>query len=773
MPTNVWGRACSRPGVLNSLFACLAFLLPISACANSPLVIGEVNWAGSSHSNADEWVELWNTSSEERSLAGWSLEGASGHLITFPETAVVPAYGTFILSNYDETNSKSALNTLAQLVTTDVALSNEALHLVLKDAQGAVVDEAGNGTRPPAGTTRPLSSMLRTDPLANTWTNATSSHGLDSDVTDFGTPGHCDGCIRTEEIVTDIQLPSNTESPPEESLPVINTSSTSPLIPELPIPEEETTSTIPTTEEPELVPEEPVFTDTTSTEPDVIPEPTDPDSSTSSTIEILEQESSPSTSSTEIIPGIETSCTWRLSNILPAPSDGQERVTITGCHNINDLFGLVLRDTQSVVLTVTSSTPYLLTSEHGWQLTLPNQRLNNSGDSVFLYAADGSLLDSVSYPSMQHDEQYARLGDGTWWIPERAPPLSPTASVPPSTSAASSNNTSPPVPSTTSSTSPTATSTATTVKKRSTTITATHASTSSTKATASSKKVTSMSWAEYTATKARGSTTSSKATVAKAKKAMTTTKPATKKTTTSMTTSSATAPRVLLHGTVGTPANLIAKRRFVLLNADGTGLLVYGSTSQPSPPLGSSIAIYGMLVTNDDGTHLEMRSRDRWELTKNPLPSPKTTYVDLLSVEPSQAWSLTEFTGRVLTRGTTSARIETAEMELTIALPAILGYRAQRLQVGDVIRVRGVLDLRGATPQLYPRTPDEITMVESKANVAAASTPIKHANLPPWAPMGAATATIAGGYGFMRWRAWYKQKQLKRQLTLAIETLPS
>lgn len=168
-----------------------------------------------------------------------------------------------------------------------------------------------------------------------------------------------------------------------------------------------------------------------------------------------------------------------------------------------------------------------------------------------------------------------------------------------------------------------------------------------------------------------------------------------------------------------------------------------------------------------------MRTRDRWELTKNPLTSPKTTHVDLLSVEPSQAWSLTEFTGRVLTRGATSARIETNDMELTIALPTILGYRAQRLQVGDMIRVRGILDVRGAIPQLYPRTPEEITILESKVKAPAASSLPKQTNLPPWAPMGAATATIAGGYGFMRWRAWYKQKQLERQLTLAIETLPS
>jgi hypothetical protein len=775
MPTNVWGRARSRPGVFNSLFAFLLFLAPISVHASSPLIIGEVNWAGSSHSNADEWVEIWNISAEERSLAGWSLEGASGDPILFSETMTVPAYGTFILSNYDETNPKSSLNTSTQLVTTNVALSNEALHLVLKDAQGVVIDEAGDGTKPPAGLTKPLTSMLRANTLTNTWTHSTSSYGLDPDVTDLGTPGTCDGCTRAEEMDTPIESTHHVESPPEEPLPVIDTSSTSPLIPEIPTPlEEETTSTMPVTDEPEIVPDEPVFTDTTSTEPEIIPELADPEpSSPSSTVEILDEESSPSTSSTEALPEIETPCTWRLSNILPAPSDGQERITLAGCHMVNDLLGLVLRDTQGIFLTVTSSTPYLLTSTQGWQLTLPSQRLNNSGDSVLLYAADGRLLDSVSYPSMQHDEHYTRLEDGTWWIPERAPPPPSTVSITPPTSVNSSNNTSPSVLSTTSSTSPVVTSTATTVKKRGAISTTTHASTSSTKAVTPSKKVTSMSWAEYTASKARGHTTSSKAAVTKTTKAATTTRLAAKKTTTSMTTSSANAPRVLLHGTVGTPPNLIAKRRFVLLNADGTGLLVYGSTSQASPPMGSSITIHGTLVTNDDGTHLEMRTRDRWEFAKTTLPPPKTNSVDLLSVESSQAWSLTEFTGRVLSRGTTSARIETSDMELTIALPAVLGYRAQRLQVGDTIRVRGVLDVRSATPRLYPRTPDEITILVPKANAASISTPVTQTNLPPWAPIGAAAATIAGGYGFMRWRTWHKQKQLERQLTLAIDQLSS
>lgn len=235
-------------------------------------------------------------------------------------------------------------------------------------------------------------------------------------------------------------------------------------------------------------------------------------------------------------------------------------------------------------------------------------------------------------------------------------------------------------------------------------------------------------------------------------------------------------PRVHLYGIVGTPAGLIAKRRFVLLNADGTGLLVYGTNTQPSPPFGSSIDVSGSLITNDDGVHLEMRSNDVWRITSTTSSAPRPAMIDLSLIETEDAWSLVEVRGRIETRGTTNVHmtLEDTDEDVVVALPRQIGYRPQRLQKGDLVRIRGILDVRNTTIQLHPRTLEDITLIEHAATSSSATTAsTRHTNLPPWTPPVAAGSTIAAGYGFSRLRSWYKRRQLARQLTLAIDRLPA
>jgi len=137
-----------------SLSFFLLLTLPWLAHAESPtVVISEIAWAGSSASNADEWFELFNATDSEIDLSGWIVAGAgtSGSELVFPESVVVSASGTFIVSNYDAGNEKTILDVAPQWVTTSVSLSNSALLLTLSDGDGNVIDTAGDGSAPLAG----------------------------------------------------------------------------------------------------------------------------------------------------------------------------------------------------------------------------------------------------------------------------------------------------------------------------------------------------------------------------------------------------------------------------------------------------------------------------------------------------------------------------------------------------------------------------------------------------------------------------------------------
>ena len=62
-----------------------------------PVVISELMWSGSSGSNADEWVELYNRSDITVDLTGWTLtrlsDGQDLIMLVFDETSIAPGQG--------------------------------------------------------------------------------------------------------------------------------------------------------------------------------------------------------------------------------------------------------------------------------------------------------------------------------------------------------------------------------------------------------------------------------------------------------------------------------------------------------------------------------------------------------------------------------------------------------------------------------------------------------------------------------------------------------
>ncbi len=174
--------------------------MPATAAPLTPVFIAEIAWAGSSRSSADEWLELANAGTSPVDLAGWELWSAQGgkseRMITI-SAGTLPAGGRFLLANngpdHQFSGGPSVLAVQPDLITSSLSLGNSALRLELRMPDGQVVDRAGDGGPPPAGSRDGPASMARVDPALSgdesaAWASATSRLGLDPDTPDLGTP---------------------------------------------------------------------------------------------------------------------------------------------------------------------------------------------------------------------------------------------------------------------------------------------------------------------------------------------------------------------------------------------------------------------------------------------------------------------------------------------------------------------------------------------------------------------------------------------------------
>ncbi len=178
----------------------------VYAAAPGDVVINELMWMGSTASTADEWIELRNTTDSEILLSGWTLEkaAAAGDTLTIPDGKTIPARGSFLIANYELSSENSGLSVEADWVTSAVSLVNTKLQIVLKDADGNVVDLADDGVGDPAaGDNDEKHSMVRNDPpgdgtLAESWHTATEASGWKDGATEKGTPQNSTSTVSVE-----------------------------------------------------------------------------------------------------------------------------------------------------------------------------------------------------------------------------------------------------------------------------------------------------------------------------------------------------------------------------------------------------------------------------------------------------------------------------------------------------------------------------------------------------------------------------------------------
>lgn len=379
--------------IIASVFSCISILgwmwIPAFAetmnnqtteeiSVSNTIVIGEIAWAGSSLSTADEWLELWNLSPEEKNIGGWILTGASSEPILFPATATIPGLGVFLISNYAQQEEKSVIATTSHLVTTALSLSNSALHLTLTHTNGTIIDTAGIGKTPLAGSSGKIPSAMLRDIQNNatsTWISAFETKNMKSSAPDLGTPGWCDRCTIQTIIVNNAIIENTVSTSSALAVEISPTISAS-------IEEEEPT---------------PI---------DIPPRPN---------YHLL-----------------------RLNEIAPAPHTGKEWIELVSLDKEKDipLTGYTLHDAKGRILHLTKG---IITPQQHLVLELSRAVLANKGDTVSLYAPNESLIDTMQYTATKKGEAWVRLPDssGDWFLnTDSSPGAINTLSVAPKTESA-------------------------------------------------------------------------------------------------------------------------------------------------------------------------------------------------------------------------------------------------------------------------------------------------------------------------------------------------
>ncbi|MFH1077722.1 MAG: lamin tail domain-containing protein [Patescibacteria group bacterium] len=715
----------------------IPLLHPLQARSASPLVIGEVAWAGSSLSLADEWVELWNLGDTDVPLAGYSLVGASAEPIALPSDAVIPARGVYLVSNYPADDPRSALAATPQLVTTAVSLSNSALSITLIDPNDTELDRAGDGGTPPAGATGDMKATMVRD--GDMWTTATSSIGFDAGAPDLGTPGMCDGC---DAVVDD--PPVGVDTPPTDVI----ASSTEP------IPTEDSYATtsldVPPTD----------TTDVASSTGDVFPVTTTepiPTSATTTVEVVIETATNTTTNnptSTQVVPTVETSPRYdllRLNEVQAQPDGEGEWIEITSLDLSMPipLVGVQIHDATGRIFTFASGTIDLTTPFV--RAGLASSRLNNGGDTISLHDPDGNAVDTLVYEGSEKGFPWARDEDavGAWRLTQIPTPGEPNviADLEDDEESSIETDENPPI---------TTFASVVKVPQASATVSLPVSAPMSTPRNAPPATET-----KVKATVAKS--TSAKVTKTTAKTATSTTLQPTPITIAMTTNDTYRGIRVTLQGTVGSPSGLLTGHGFVLLAPDGRGLLVRVPTAKKLPALGEMVQVTGTLQFDDlDTPSLKLGTKDGWTVLTGLSIQVTTRTVDLLAPGDEDRWSLVAATGDVVRIQSGNVTIRVDGSDVVVAIKKAVDYRASRLTAGDTIRVTGLLDLSQDTPRIVPRTAEEIELVGHAAPASVASA-VKDA-LPGWTPFGAAGLAIAGTEGVKQLRERRKRKSLERML---------
>lgn len=199
----------------------------------SIIVISEISWSGTKASANDEWIELFNPTDNIINLDNWGLYEQGGEVLIITLKGAIPPKSYYLV---ERTDDNVVSNVLADLVGPfgGNGLSNSGEHLVLKNAEGLIIDELNFSSGWPAGSGFPdYRTMERINVLSqgsdsNNWQTYShdSGNGIDAKGnTILGTPRYA---VEKQIITSTQQISTTTESFQEQS-PSFNTQNRNPV----------------------------------------------------------------------------------------------------------------------------------------------------------------------------------------------------------------------------------------------------------------------------------------------------------------------------------------------------------------------------------------------------------------------------------------------------------------------------------------------------------------------------------------------------------------
>lgn len=175
------------------IFSLVASLKPhiiVKAASPGNVIINEIAWAGSVDSSTDEWLEIYNPTSQPIDLTNWYF--TKGTIATKYKilSGTIPSHGYFLIEDHE-----SAVSSVTSDAIIALSLSNSGYSVKLYDNNDQMIDSVnGSGGAWPAGSATTKATMERVDPLtpgdtASNWTTSTGSGDQSSgNSTIIGTP---------------------------------------------------------------------------------------------------------------------------------------------------------------------------------------------------------------------------------------------------------------------------------------------------------------------------------------------------------------------------------------------------------------------------------------------------------------------------------------------------------------------------------------------------------------------------------------------------------
>ncbi len=138
----------------------ILLFLPLAVSAQGGILINEIAWMGTETSAYDEWIELYNSGSEEIDLTGWLLVAKDGQP-SITSSGTIASHAYFLLERSDDS---SVIDISANQIYTG-ALGNDGEELELRDADGILIDFIYASSSWPGGDNATKQTLERTTDL--------------------------------------------------------------------------------------------------------------------------------------------------------------------------------------------------------------------------------------------------------------------------------------------------------------------------------------------------------------------------------------------------------------------------------------------------------------------------------------------------------------------------------------------------------------------------------------------------------------------------------